>query len=163
MFKAATKHESSYPPKCCKPMTVEVVRGFLDPKIFQSYEAKKVEWDTKDRVYCFNIACRRFVPPSRICHGNAVCLECKKSTCVKCKRIIHSGSCDKDRGFNETLALMKNKGWQRCPTCETGVERMWGCNRIRYVLSNQLDTQTRLTNLDVCVEPRSATDVAVHL
>lgn len=132
MFRAATADESRYPPRCCEPISLDQVQNFVDWKVKGDYLENKVEWDTKDRTYCSNKNCLAFIRPENIYGKQATCQKCRKRTCTQCKEPEHNRNirCGETEALQKALLLMERSGWKRCQVCGTGIERMYGCNRM---------------------------------
>jgi hypothetical protein len=132
MFKAAIVDESRYPPKCCDQVSVDSreVRVYLSSDIRNEYEVKKIEWDTANRTYCSKNGCGLFIRTEHVVAGLATCQTCNAATCAMCKKAAHDGDCPNDEALQETLAVLDNNGWVRCPQCHAGVELSSGCYHI---------------------------------
>ena len=130
LFQTATADESRFPPRCCgKSVPLEVVKEFLTPAEVSDFKAKSIEFSTKDRVYCSEVTCNRFIPPRRIEKGIATC-SCRRKTCVRCKGKVHIGKrCLEDEETQKVLDLAKKEGWKHC-TCGRLIEITTGCNHM---------------------------------
>ncbi|CZR55113.1 uncharacterized protein PAC_04999 [Phialocephala subalpina] len=157
MFTSSLVDESRYPPKCCDgiPPDAKEVRLFLSADIIKEFEEKKIEWETKDRTYCSNLECGKFIRLENITHGLATCPTCKTVTCTLCGEGAHDTGCPKDEALQQVLQLMEEKGWRRCYSCKAGVELNFGCNHITFVHSLCVSDHV-LMDLVVNVEPSSA-------
>lgn len=141
-FEAATNDRSLYPPECCEiKISLRQHRSRLETLIVKNYEERKVEWDTKDPIYCSYVLCGKFLPSRKSSRKFVTCSKCWRQTCLKCHKRGHEEDgdservCDEkdDRALRATLSLMSRKHWKRCPTCHTGVEINSGCNHVRHV------------------------------
>ncbi|KAK3312633.1 hypothetical protein B0H66DRAFT_643822 [Apodospora peruviana] len=109
---------------------------FLTPELVEEFEAKKIELSTPapSRRYCHRPTCSAFIPPERICSsdGVATCPKCEATTCAICRGASHAGSpnCPTDSTAQGVLDLARANGWQRCPSCQTLVERTDGCDHM---------------------------------
>ena len=135
MFEAATVDESRYPPKCCDEISPESenVRLFLTSEMIEKYLEKKIEWETKNRTYCSNKDCRKFIASEHIFADLAVCPTCDHKTCTLCKEAFHDADCPKDNELEQTLELVKENSWRRCESCRRILDLMVGCNHITLV------------------------------
>jgi hypothetical protein len=125
MFSAAVNQESRYPPRCCEPIPLNIASPFLFWKLARDYEEKKEEWECKDRTYCSNLDCRRWISPEFSEEKNALCRYCSLVTCRLCKGAAHVGRlCPEDAAMERTVSLLRKNQWRRCPKCRTGVERI---------------------------------------
>jgi len=135
MFQAATVDESRYPPKCCQELSPhsDNVRLFLTSEMINKYLEKKIEWETKNRIYCSNKQCGKFIRTEFIDFDLAHCLYCTALTCTMCKEAAHDADCPKDEDLQQTLELVKENGWRRCESCRRVIELKHGCNHITFV------------------------------
>lgn len=154
MFLAAIKDESRYPPRCCDEIPVDdnEVALYLSSNtnidIVTQYKNKKIEWDTKDRIYCSREDCALFIPSENIVDGVATCSTCGAGTCVICKEASHGGDCPMDGALQQTLGLLEQNGWRRCIECRAGVELESGCYHMTYV---SITLQKFFANFHSCV------------
>ncbi|KAE8391180.1 hypothetical protein BDV23DRAFT_171774 [Aspergillus alliaceus] len=131
-FIRATKDEQLFPPRCCRQnIPVSAIAAKMTTEELHVFASAEVEFSTKNRVYCSNLRCGRFIPPSRIIWNRAQCGSCQYSTCAICKNIFHYGYCPEDPGLRGTLEFASSQGWQRCFACGTVVELETGCYHIR--------------------------------
>lgn len=137
LFIRATNNEASYPPKCCKPISLNRIRASLDEDVIRNFLERKVEWDSTSRIYCSNRQCNAFIRPENIHQRDAICIKCRTRTCARCKKAFHKDNepCSADKEDQQTLQLMKKKRWKQCPKCSAGVSRSYGCNTMTYVTS----------------------------
>jgi len=132
IFKAATTDGFRYPPRCCRPISLDQARRLLNMKVEKDYLEKRVEWDTNDRTYCSNKNCLAFIRPAIIRGKKATCSKCGKTTCSECKTAAHYNEtpCGKDNDLQKALSLIQRNRWQRCTDCGEGIERTEGCNHM---------------------------------
>lgn len=132
IFKNATTEELSYPPRCCKPISLAIAAPYLDWEIAKNFLRKQMEFEAKVKTYCSNKECLAFIPPDYIEGKEARCPKCKGKTCSMCKKALHGKEvlCGEDEALSKTIALMRQKNWARCPRCGLGVELAFGCNHI---------------------------------
>ncbi|RKF53905.1 putative ibr finger domain-containing protein [Erysiphe neolycopersici] len=130
LIQTSIKDDELFPPKCCKqPIPLANVM-FLSPELIHSFEAKKIEFETKDRTYCSNQTCSAFIQPINIEGDNAICPECETVTCKICKAASHDGDCPADTALQSTIQLAKANGWKRCFNCRCMIELDTGCNHM---------------------------------
>jgi hypothetical protein len=111
LFKASLTDEQLFPARCCKqPMAMSSIRIFLISDLVQQYEAKKVEFGTKDKIYCHAPTCSAFIHPSKIQNDRTTCPECNLATCTICKFDAHAGDCPADVGLQQVLATAAEDG-----------------------------------------------------
>lgn len=135
LFRASMLDEALFPPRCCRePIPLDPNRHFLAAELAGQFQAKKIEFETKDRTYCHRPECSTFVPPQFI-HGDvATCVSCQRRTCAICKGASHVGDCPRDEAAQEVLRLAQANGWQRCYSCRRVVELDHGCNHMSMSL-----------------------------
>jgi hypothetical protein len=132
LFLLSVKDEALFPPRCCRQeIPLERVAAALLPEEMESFQAAKIEYSVKDRTYCSNSDCARFIPPSQIVADRATCANCDEETCAYCKGEFHDGECPEDRAMQATLALAEEEGWRRCHSCRAMVELTYGCNHMQ--------------------------------
>ncbi|TVY86389.1 ATP-dependent RNA helicase-like protein, partial [Lachnellula willkommii] len=131
LFQRSQIDETLFPPRCCEPIPPEQVREFLTPELITMHEEKKVEFETADRTYCSDLQCHRFLRPENITADLGTCPTCNESTCTKCKTTAHEGNeCPRDEATEALLSRGRERGWRRCFSCRSLVQRTYGCNHI---------------------------------
>ncbi|KAK3995554.1 hypothetical protein QBC44DRAFT_19021 [Cladorrhinum sp. PSN332] len=133
LFRAAMTDETLFPPRCCgQPITLHTVQGFLPESLVREFSAKKLEFETPNRTYCFQPTCSAFIPPQDIGQTVGVCSECFHCTCTVCKGAAHPGSveCPDDPAAQEMVELAGQMGWQKCKPCGRFIELDTGCNHM---------------------------------
>jgi len=131
LFRASIMDDSLFPPKCCRQLiTADAVRTHLTRELIRQYEDKKIEYETPNRTYCFNVFCSTFIKLEYIADEKATCPLCYEVTCTICKAEAHTGDCPADTGLQLVLARANENGWQRCFNCRRVVELDIGCNHI---------------------------------
>jgi hypothetical protein len=134
IFTAAVNQEPNYPPRCCEPIPLYIARPFLSRRLARDYEEKKEEWECKDRTYCSNPDCGRWISPEFCEEKNGLCQHCSLVTCRLRKAAAHVGRpCPEDAEMQRVVNMLERNRWRRCPRCGTGIERNGGCNHIRFV------------------------------
>ena len=80
------------PVVCCKEsVKIKPVAHLFSPRFVEEYRALKMEFDTKDKLYCSYKKCSAFIPPPSIKGKNATCQDCGRQTCTQCKMRSHRG------------------------------------------------------------------------
>lgn len=122
---------SLLPPRCCNtavPFPV-IVRTLTEAEL-DDFQHAELETATRDKTYCSNVNCGRFVAPKNIIAGEATCPRCDTKTCAICKSAGHEGDCPDDPDLRATLELGVVNQWQRCFSCRSLVEIDTGCNHM---------------------------------
>jgi hypothetical protein len=137
LFNRSFIDEELFPPRCCRqPILPEGVQAVLTPEIAETYQAKKVEFESTNRTYCSNPTCSIFLPPGMIIReGVAECTSCQTQTCTLCKTAAHDGDCPDDENSRLLRELAQQEGWQSCPGCHRMVELTVGCYHMTLVLA----------------------------
>ncbi|KAJ5180844.1 hypothetical protein N7492_004054 [Penicillium capsulatum] len=139
MFLVATTDEDSYPPRCCgEVIPFGVAVKALHYKQLQTFCSRAMEWTAKDRLYCADPACSKFIPVSAIKEEIGTCRACGQKTHSTCRSLEHPNvDCPMDEALNGVLKLAEDKNWKRCFSCRNMVELRYGCHHItcRYVES----------------------------
>ncbi|KAK0628484.1 hypothetical protein B0T17DRAFT_155157 [Bombardia bombarda] len=129
------------PMKCCARLEPGPLRLLFlrDKTDLQLYRRRLTEFDTKDKVYCWDPRCNAFIPTALRTPNSAKCPQCLGKTCLWCKGKFHFGPCSLD-GFSVTkqrtwhdealVRLSRVMNWQQCPECKSIVERTYGCDHI---------------------------------
>ena len=134
------------PPRCCgKPVIQDIIVNILSAEEMDDFQSAVTEKDTKDKTYCGNVECGKFVAPMHILAGKATCPYCKSQTCAICKGNAHEGDCPADAAIQATLKLGTENHWQRCFSCRSLVAIEWGCKHMTYVLPYHFDGAVSLT------------------
>ncbi|KAF2486559.1 hypothetical protein BDY17DRAFT_321340 [Neohortaea acidophila] len=61
------------------------------------------------------------------------CPKCHVAICPSCKQIEHAGRPCDTRAAEEEAAMLERFGYKRCPRCNAGVKKMYGCSHIQCV------------------------------
>jgi hypothetical protein len=132
MFLGAIKDEELYPPRCCGNVVPPgVAMRVLNYKELRSFSERALEWTSKDRVYCADPTCSKFIPPFAIDNDHGTCHECHQQTHLPCRSLIHTGvDCPLDETLPIVLRIGEAEGWKRCPNCRTMIELQRGCNHM---------------------------------
>ncbi|KAI4622748.1 uncharacterized protein J4E87_006315 [Alternaria ethzedia] len=134
LFEACITDSSQFPPRCCNQiLPVFACIPFLPPELFARYVAKREELETRNRTYCSNFLCAKWVRPCNIAAGIATCVNCAQKTCATCKKKQHAGLCLEDQDVKKLMDVAKAKRWKTCPKCKEMIELEAGCYHIKYV------------------------------
>ncbi|TVY78339.1 ATP-dependent RNA helicase DEAH11-like protein [Lachnellula suecica] len=135
MFNDSLAATSTFPVQCCsKPIAITAAMPFLSADLVQKYEAKEIEHNTENKIYCSNSICGMFIPPGFASPDETYCPACNTATCSKCKAKAHWGTCSDDPAVGQVLELARENGWQQCPRCKSMVELIaGGCNHMMFV------------------------------
>lgn len=60
------------------------------------------------------------------------CPSCHIAICSRCHTVAHEGQCDHSAKDHEA-AMLLNFGYKRCPRCNHGVKKMYGCPHMQCV------------------------------
>ncbi|KAF9690847.1 hypothetical protein EKO04_011024 [Ascochyta lentis] len=152
MFLNACKDSTRMPPRCCVQIHLHHVKPHLATEEIIEYRSKYEEWSTPKPFYCPIPTCSVFLPERllpqpagpkgkrKVDSGtgtptspNFQCPKCEGEICVDCRQLAHPGNlcATLDLGVDaETAALLKAWGYKRCPKCNQGLKRMYGCNHM---------------------------------
>ena len=98
----------------------------------QTFDKKKIEFETRDKVYCSSRRRSTFIPPSNIVKDIGTCPKCNVKTHTLCKSKAHAGKCSQDASIEEVMDLARDNYWQRCYRCWALVDSVDGCDQIAY-------------------------------
>lgn len=130
-FDGATHDESRFPVRCShREILASEVSGFLYRAVSAAYEQKALEYRSKNRTYCFDPTCARWIPPHGILGERATCTSCHMVTCAICKGKAHEGDCPDDPAHQAFLIASRKRGYRQCNGCMRMVELSLGCNHI---------------------------------
>lgn len=120
--------ESLFPPQCCRQaIPADKLAEFLDHSLMTRYHEKEIELSTVNRIYCHKPDCAAFILPALVENDEALCVACGTTTCIHCKRAMHSGDCPLDNELQRVLQVAQQEGWRRCQRCNAMVELNQGC------------------------------------
>ncbi|CAF4013018.1 unnamed protein product [Rotaria magnacalcarata] len=129
LFMKSMQDETLMPPRCCQQI-IPVNLARLTLKEIENFNAKQLEYSTKDRLYCSQPTCSAFIPPTHITNSIGTCPKpgCGITTCSICKAVSHGTlDCPKDEETSAVLAVADQAGWSRCYQCRALVELTQGC------------------------------------
>ncbi|KAK4551389.1 hypothetical protein LTR86_011196 [Recurvomyces mirabilis] len=115
LFELSITDESLFPPRCDgKEIPLAQVRLWLPSKLAKSFESKYAELSTKNRTYCHDPRCNRWIDQAHDDTDVATCATCKKTTCIICKGVSHTGDCPSDSALQQLVDTANMQQWQRC-------------------------------------------------
>lgn len=136
-FSTALEDQERFPAKCCgRIVHFDVGKGVLAEADYLKYKTRFEEHGTTKPVYCGNSVCSEFLP-TRLskpdAKGRVHCFSCQNVTCVECRVLVYpvdfeTHTCTE---ADEMTALMTQFEYKRCPRCNTGVAKMYGCSHVR--------------------------------
>ncbi|CCD33872.1 hypothetical protein BofuT4_P062700.1 [Botrytis cinerea T4] len=130
-FELAIADQSVFPPRCCsEAISIVSISFFLKPIVVQTFDKKKIEFETRDKVYCSSRRRSTFIPPSNIVKDIGTCPKCNVKTHTMCKSKAHAGKCSQDASIEEVMDLARDNYWQRCYRCWALVDSVDGCDQI---------------------------------
>ena len=169
-FRTALSDRERFPPRCCPlneegEITLKSSRRLLPADLIREFKDKAEEWGTPDGTYCHVPGCSAFIPSTHVddYRQRGTCPKCRAKTCTACKLEYHRGmECPEDPGQCALEALAEREGWKACPSCGVMVERVFGCNHMKYVTPAAVSVQSRgclltLVGPDVAAASTSAT------
>ena len=132
LFLGAIKDEELYPPRCCgQIIPPEITIQLLTYDELRDFSERAIEYAAKDRVYCAEPTCSKFIPPSAVRGDHGICRYCHQETHLPCRSLAHPNiDCPLDSGLQNVLAIADAENWMRCFNCRTLVELQHGCNHI---------------------------------
>ncbi|TGO14159.1 hypothetical protein BTUL_0057g00250 [Botrytis tulipae] len=133
-FELALKDQSVFPPSCCsRAIPIASVSSFLKPVVVETFEKKKIEFETRYKVYCSSKRCSTFIPQSNIVKDIGTCPKCNVKTHTLCKSKAHAGKCLRDESIEEVLDLARENYWQRCYKCWALIAIIDGCAAVELI------------------------------
>ncbi|KAH8695674.1 hypothetical protein BGW36DRAFT_299454 [Talaromyces proteolyticus] len=132
LFLGAIKDEELYPPRCCgRVIPPGITLRILAYHELRAFSERAIEYSSKDRVYCAEPTCSKFIPPFAVRDEHGTCPECQQRTHLPCRALAHPGvDCPLDNTLQNVLAMANTENWMRCFNCRTLVELQHGCNHI---------------------------------
>lgn len=132
LFTDLLTDQTLFPPRCChQPISLDKCRFLLEPTLVGRFLAKKLEYETPKKTYCYRPTCSQFIPSQAISNDVGTCVKCRERTCIVCKAQAHVGTdCPEDLTTKEVLQMAETEGWRRCYSCKRMVELNYGCNHI---------------------------------
>ncbi|PLN80222.1 hypothetical protein BDW42DRAFT_194653 [Aspergillus taichungensis] len=103
----------------------------LNYEELREFSERALGYTTKDRVYCADPTCSKFIPPFAIDDDHGTCPVCQQKTHLPCRSLEHPGvDCPMDETLQHVLAMANAANWQRCFHCRTMVKLQHGCNHM---------------------------------
>ncbi|KAL1688267.1 hypothetical protein GGG16DRAFT_60368 [Schizophyllum commune] len=138
LVRSSLTDETLFPLRCCaQPLSDAAVDARIPNTLLAQYETKRAEYVVApaDRVYCVNARCSAFIgsgvrSPNQARPTVLSCTACRATTCAQCRQPGHAGRDCIQESTAQFDALVKEKQWQRCPSCGATVDRTDGCPHI---------------------------------
>jgi len=136
-FTASLDDQERFPAKCCgRVLHFDVARTVVPENDYAKYRTRFEQHNTTKPIYCASPRCSAFLP-SRTAKpnekGQVLCAECTSITCTECRVVVPPTEVQAHKcvAADETAALLKQFDYKRCPRCNTGVAKMYGCSHVR--------------------------------
>ena len=134
LFMQSIRDHAFNPPVCCyEEIDYQLIAPKMSAADRSAFEDARLERSSKNKTYCSNPRCSKFISQDKIRNPDYATCECGSQTCLHCKAPRHAGDCEKDETLQATLDTADAEQWQRCPRCRTMVELTDGCDHIKYV------------------------------
>lgn len=137
---ASLSNGSVFPARCCGvSVPFDLIQAYLCAEDLAQYNLRHEEVMTRERVYCANPTCTRFLGPLHNGGSSSFspplrCSFCESVTCSACRHIIDAQAmehiCRMTKEDDEIAALRETEGWATCPGCESLIEKEDGCSTI---------------------------------
>ncbi|KAL1726958.1 hypothetical protein EV714DRAFT_276061 [Schizophyllum commune] len=135
LVRSSLTDETLFPPRCCGlPLSDAAVDARIPSTLLAQYQTKRAEYVVApaDRVYCVNARCSAFLgsglrSPDQARPTVLSCTACRATTCAQCRQPGHARRDCIQESTAQFDALVKEKQWQRCPSCGATVDRTGGC------------------------------------
>ncbi|KAJ5379254.1 hypothetical protein N7509_012373 [Penicillium cosmopolitanum] len=139
MFLMSMQDEQLYPPRCCnEPVKPKSLLQILDFDQIRAFDEKVIEYAAKDRLYCSEPTCSKFISKTAIHQEIATCPACKTQTHELCRSPVHPGvDCPMDQALQSLLEIAGKQKWKRCPRCKAMVSLSHGCAHIYCRCGNE--------------------------
>ncbi|KAL1658394.1 hypothetical protein GGF50DRAFT_131736 [Schizophyllum commune] len=149
LVRSSLTDETLFPLRCCgQPLSDAAVDARIPSTLLAQYQTKRAEYVVApgDRVYCVNARCSAFLgsglrSPNQARPSVLSCTACRTATCAQCRQPGHAGRDCVQESTAQFDALVKEKQWQRCPSCGATVDRTDGCphmvSRTMFALNQQ--------------------------
>ncbi|KFY05167.1 hypothetical protein V491_09187 [Pseudogymnoascus sp. VKM F-3775] len=130
-FVRVAKDEGLFPPKCHRQLIdISVIEADFSVEELTAYRSAELEFTSKDRVYCADKECTRFIPMLQRTPDYASCEVCSAKTCIHCRELAHDGGCPADEARQSLLTFADELGWKLCFGCGEMVSRYEGCDHM---------------------------------
>ncbi|KAI4519780.1 hypothetical protein K525DRAFT_226183 [Schizophyllum commune Loenen D] len=138
LVRSSLTDETMFPLRCCgQPLSDAAVDAQIPSTLLAQYRTKRAEYIVApaDRVYCVDARCSAFLgsglrSPNQARPIVLSCTACRAATCAQCRQPGHAGRDCIQESTAQFDALVKEKQWQRCPSCGATVDRTDGCPHI---------------------------------
>ncbi|CCC07588.1 hypothetical protein SMACR_06789 [Sordaria macrospora] len=112
LFTDLLTDQTLFPPRCChQPISLDKCRFLLEPTLVGRFLAKKLEYETPKKTYCYRPTCSQFIPSQAISNDVGTCVKCRERTCIVCKAQAHVGTdCPEDLTTKEVLQMAEKEG-----------------------------------------------------
>jgi hypothetical protein len=132
VFQTSLTGLTLFPPKCCgTPIPLNACRSFLLNGTVRNIERKMEELGTENATHC--CGCGEFIRSRHVKGKKGICVDCRATTCMQCKKEGHDGACPEEEEDPEVKLLMeeveRNK-WKQCARCKNPVEKSGGCHHM---------------------------------
>lgn len=132
-FFVALEDQERFPAQCCsRILHLDVAKACITKSDYDKYQTRFEQFNTTKPLYCANALCSSFLP-TRIAkpddQGHVDCPSCTSTTCNICRTTVNG--IHKCTAADELTALLKQYDYKRCPRCNTGVAKMYGCSHVR--------------------------------
>jgi hypothetical protein len=136
------------PPWCCgTSVPFGTIVCALTEAEFNSLQHAEMEKATKDKTYCSNPECGRFIAPVDILAAEATCARYETKTYAFCNNAGHGGDCSDVPDIQATLELGAESKWQRCFLCRSLIEIECGCNHMTQAFKDVFLTKADIVQL----------------
>ncbi|KFY69205.1 hypothetical protein V496_00436 [Pseudogymnoascus sp. VKM F-4515 (FW-2607)] len=130
-FLRVTKDEGLFPPTChSHPIDISVIKADFSFEELTAYRSAELEFTSRDRVYCADQECAKFIPMPQRTPDCASCEACSAKTCMHCKALAHDGGCPADEARQSLITFADELGWKPCFGCGEMVSRHEGCDHM---------------------------------
>lgn len=134
LFMKAAYDATLMPPRCHqKNIDLSITIHILSHSERIFFSEKLDEYNCKNKFYCQNLKCSKFINLDRNTSNPYQC-SCGAKNCTKCKTLWHPFfECSKNMQMKnsddfEILKIQNN--WKSCPKCNIVIELRSGCNHI---------------------------------
>ena len=130
-FLRVTEDEGLFPPKCHSHLIdISVIEADFSVEELTAYRSAELEFTSRDRVYCADQECAKFIPMPQRTPDCASCEACSARTCMHCKALAHDGGCPADKARQSLITFADELGWKPCFRCGEMVSRHEGCDHM---------------------------------
>jgi hypothetical protein len=140
LFRSGCTNTQSFPPSCHgKPFRINIYGDLLIKDVLDRYKAVELEFSTKKPLYCALPTCSTFIEDKDIVDAGhyGICQACLNCTCTLCRMMLSAHKftnqtvCpDEPQALKALRSLCKKEMWVCCPSCDTMIEKIDGCDHI---------------------------------